>query len=532
MKQMTKEELIEYFIEQLGDNKILGKYITIEQIKEKLNRLIKDVTYNSEQGNISASWNNSDGIVNFDTRKIPTSEEKTNIIHELLHVLSTSRKVQTLKDNREYISHKVGLNYYDCIEQGDISDNFWVQNRAINEGITDFLADKITDYRHKGFEDEKNIYKVLSTIIGEDTILQKYFSDIEHWETKTFDSALNIFEADLIQDYGLEFGKELNNGVKKVLTLADTLNDLNSKDQIYGLNENGKRIQKEAKEEIYDTIYAMIEQIIDREPDILKKVELINKISETSLVQRVGDDLLYNILDDIINDDNINFKNKIDILKQLKLRIPEDFARDMILNSPSSHSLTDMEKLESYIRVCGLRRCNEDELYKLCVSSGIITESSFNKKRIFCRNLKGSTLEEMTTNFEKVKYKKVGDYYIVTSEDNQGIDSEIYKENGKIVKEKGGLEEREINPSELQDIIEEEIDCTILSNNLKSIIEEYKNSFKEDKYRRIGVIFYDGIIMIRSQMDLDSECFYKINQDGTLELIEQRRRKKIYRRYV
>ena len=151
MKQMTKEELIEYFIEQLGDNEILGKFMTIDQIREKLNRLIKEVTYNSEQENFSASWNSSDGIVNFDTRKIPSSEEKNKIIHELVHVLSTSRTVQTLKDNGEYISYKVGLSYYDCIKQGDVSDNFWVQNRAINEGITDSLADKIADYRHKGY---------------------------------------------------------------------------------------------------------------------------------------------------------------------------------------------------------------------------------------------------------------------------------------------------------------------------------------------------------------------------------------------
>ena len=45
MKQMTKEELIEYFIEQLGDNEILGQVMTIEQIREKLNTIIKDVRY-------------------------------------------------------------------------------------------------------------------------------------------------------------------------------------------------------------------------------------------------------------------------------------------------------------------------------------------------------------------------------------------------------------------------------------------------------------------------------------------------------
>lgn len=45
MKQMTKEELIEYFIEQLGDNEILGQVMSIEQIREKLGYIVKDVTY-------------------------------------------------------------------------------------------------------------------------------------------------------------------------------------------------------------------------------------------------------------------------------------------------------------------------------------------------------------------------------------------------------------------------------------------------------------------------------------------------------
>ena len=45
MKQMTKEELIEYFIEQLGDNHVLGKYLTIEQIRERLNENINEVVY-------------------------------------------------------------------------------------------------------------------------------------------------------------------------------------------------------------------------------------------------------------------------------------------------------------------------------------------------------------------------------------------------------------------------------------------------------------------------------------------------------
>ena len=93
MKQMTKEELIEYFIEQLGDNEILGQFITIEQIREKLQTVIRDVTYNAETGTAEAQWkieSDGGGTVNFDLEKILPEYEKLTIVHELLHALSTS----------------------------------------------------------------------------------------------------------------------------------------------------------------------------------------------------------------------------------------------------------------------------------------------------------------------------------------------------------------------------------------------------------------------------------------------------------
>ena len=81
MKQMTKEELIEYFIEQLGDNEVLGKIMTIDQIREKLNYMIKDVTYNKEIRNYMASWsyeNDGRGVINFDLDQIEEGQEKNN----------------------------------------------------------------------------------------------------------------------------------------------------------------------------------------------------------------------------------------------------------------------------------------------------------------------------------------------------------------------------------------------------------------------------------------------------------------------
>ena len=107
MKQMTKEELIEYFIEQLGDNKILGQVMTIEQIREKLNAVIKDVSYADDIKIFDASWKlqqDGTGIVNFDINKIAKDQERRIIVHELLHALSKRKK----KVDCKYLPHIIG----------------------------------------------------------------------------------------------------------------------------------------------------------------------------------------------------------------------------------------------------------------------------------------------------------------------------------------------------------------------------------------------------------------------------------------
>lgn len=102
MKQMTKEELIEYFIEQLGNNNILGKYLSIEEIRNKLNARIKEIRY-ERKGNSLACYDSKNETINLNLDLIQETESETRviIIHELLHVLSASKNekdgIQTKK---------------------------------------------------------------------------------------------------------------------------------------------------------------------------------------------------------------------------------------------------------------------------------------------------------------------------------------------------------------------------------------------------------------------------------------------------
>ena len=179
MEQMTKEELIEFFIEQLGDNEILGKVMSIEQIREKFNYIIKDVTYNDEPGNCCGQWitdRDGKGTVNFDLKKIPWNQENVIIVHELLHAVSTSIIAKYNFDNQEQIKAKCGaLKTSTIYEMGRYTSRGVFQ--AINEGMTDTLAELITGKQHDGYTTEKDVYRILAIIIGQDTMLKKYFSD-------------------------------------------------------------------------------------------------------------------------------------------------------------------------------------------------------------------------------------------------------------------------------------------------------------------------------------------------------------------
>ena len=162
MKQMTKEELIEYFIEQLGDNEILGKVMSIEQIREKLNYIIKDVTYNDEPGNSCGQWiidKDGKGTVKFDPKKILWYEESVTIVHELLHALSTSIIAKYDFQNighfirLEQIKEKCGLHKISKIyvlDSGGHKEGGYGAIMAINEGMTDTLAELITGKQSNG----------------------------------------------------------------------------------------------------------------------------------------------------------------------------------------------------------------------------------------------------------------------------------------------------------------------------------------------------------------------------------------------
>ena len=473
MKQMTKEELIEYFIEQLGDNEILGQVMTIEQIREKLNAIIKDVRYADDIKIFNASWQlqqDGTGIVNFDINKIAKDQERRIIVHELLHALSTT-VITTNKNNNqlEKRKEKSGLQIFSIWYFSDGETNTYSENVAINEGLIDFLAVQITGIKNPGYEDEKNVYQLLSQVIGSNVMLKKAFIT----EVSTSLSARDLFKEDLLSEYGDDLGVKLNESVKKILALSDQLLDLSKKNSLYGLNENGRRIQKETKKEKYETITLMMEQVIENEQDLEKLFDI------ASAVQNI-----YEI------------RNKL----QKKL----------------------------YNRI-----------YDLYVEREKISDTTFSKRKIFERCFKLSMVpdkSEFDSRLAKVKYRQVGEYYEVFGIYKKGT---LYNSDGLLIEKSGDdtlwsfspdNEEvvDEFDREKLLSIVDED-NISILLEQLKTKAREF-NDLTETSQNNEGN--YMDVSVIGNVIKLDYGNyyeFYSVNSDGTLNVIEPRRRKKIYR---
>lgn len=542
MKQMTKEELIEYFIKQLGDNEILGKVMSIEQIRNELNLLIEDVTYTSEEY-WGASWDPELKRVNFDMEKIPSSLEAAVIVHELIHVLSTS----IIQDAPNKLKLKVGLQYsteimgetkeefddsymltgLDYLEReskGEGQEFNYLYNVAINEGMTDVLSERITGEENSGgYIDEKMIYMIISTIVGEDTILEMYFSD------DIVENPSKIFEDVINEKYGEKNGIVINEYLRKVLALSDDVNILEQNDGIYGLDEEGKRLYGELRNEMCATLGSMLEMLIDKEPYLLNRNDIISIIEYYS-----EDDIKKQLLTNLINSDSLDYNKKLEILQYLnkgytigrvllKSILDEEaiFSSEEKINIESSLVEIEPEKLKN-------------EIYEQYVEAGrIIENDAINKREIFNKYIAPyisiyRSNQDIDNNLKKIRYQKVGNYYIVNnlntrlkkiydSEHNLSIDpqSSLLKllDAKSIVTERDRRTLSKILPREKVDELVEQ-----LRNQIPASCKENASEYTEDLEIVGNMLRY----RINGKEELVYDEFFEVNSNGELEVIQKR----------
>lgn len=414
MKQMTKEELIEYFIEKLGYNQILGKYISIDDIRNKLTSQIQNVTYNSEQGNGIAYWNHVENRVNIDPKRISTYNQDIVIIHELLHILSNSEfavKAGRFIHKSLFKVNKCGVCYEHYLEEGKNSSTHQTINRGINEGITEYLAEQITGTKGYTYNQEQDIFKILSFIIGEDTILEKYFSDVEPYDLM---SHRQLFKDDLIKKFGEHYGQKLNDDTVKIASLLDPLTVINYMENLDNINENDIKLLPKIEDEICETLYYMINDFFlctTHETD--GEIERITKIKESLR--------------------NIHY------LPGLKKIVSNNLWKAVI---EDDKSLDDIQTLERYLNLfkddnIGYKESEADKIYEIYKRTGKIDEEILKKneifKFIFWNTKIPETSKDIDKELQRYKYCKCGNYYSVTwlETHNDKSAQKLFNENGK-----------------------------------------------------------------------------------------------------
>lgn len=546
MQQMTKEELIEYFIELLGDNEILGKVMSIEQIREKLNNTIKKVTYDSEKNINGAgacgSWNSSSKTLNLDFERI--GEKKALVIvHELLHVLTDSEV-----NNNNSRFNKSG---FSLIITGSIDFN-----RAINEGMTDALAEQITGLRNDGYNEEKRLYGILSDIIGQKEMLKQYCCDIDETYGSSIndfeEKARNIFREDIIKKYGLELGEWINNNVKRVLFLSDKLCNLDFEERNYGLNSSKKRLYREIKQEIDDTLLNIFERVINNEHDIIKKVDMLSNVNSYFSGDKYKE-VFNNVIFNNINLDNLGYTERIELFQRIKQKglgayIPKKIVVETLFGLPEADTIDAESKLKQYFDLKGpdfydIEDCNR--VYELYASSGKIEEKFFDKRKIFNENILLGCygMESINLRLTEIKYQKVGDYYRTCGEYISEIGT-FYDKNGDKV-EPINLQFNALNDEN----VTAEMDIVSLSKiipegKIKLIEEQLKDKFKQYQieFQEENIEYCSRIECVGNMLSLgycpkdkngkEHREFYSIDTNGELQQIEIRRRKKNVRRYV
>lgn len=542
MEQMNKKELIEYFIELLGNNEFLGKVMSIKQIREKLNNIVDGVTYKVEPGNFAGGCSidkNGKVIINFDPIKISYREEDVIIVHELLHALSIrSMSVKNYPGYQEIKEENCGIHLTESRYFSDGNKMESNRNYAINEGMTDALAERITGNLHDGYNTEKDIYEIVAIIVGEDNMLKKYFS--EH----VYERNLNIFEEDMKEKYGINLGNKVNDDLKKVFSLSDQLLDLDRIDFLQGLNKKGKELQSKTKYEIYATLEKIISMIIEHEPDAMMRIQdILEPAFKTSLREQVSNQ----ILGDLIRNNEFNFETKLAFLEYVSQAknsiIPKNIVDNMLFELDGSNNLSAEDKLRYFLKFDNTRYSFKfyerpyDKLYDLYVQSGKISEDKFSKRDIFKRYADISNNEDkILLRMNDIKYRKIGEYYELCGDFEPAL-GQVYDSQGKHIKSERIRRYSKLDDEELDELFfdgDSAEKANELHKKIDKIFENIETNFKTDEEYTSSIVVSGNMLkLLYKPIKIFSEgkkyCeYYVVDENGMLLQLEPRNRTKNY----
>ena len=460
-------------------------------------------------------------------------------MHELLHALSTrSMLIKNYPGYQEIKEENCGIHLTESRYFPDGDKMGSGRNYAINEGMTDTLAERITGDFHNGYNTEKDIYEIVAIIVGEDNMLKKYFS--EH----VYERNLNIFEEDMIEKYGINLGNKVKDDLKKVFSLSDQLLDLDRIDFMQGLNKEGKELQGKTKYEIYATLEKIISMIIEHEPDAMMRIQdILEPAFKTSLREQVSNQ----ILGDLIRNNEFNFETKLAFLEYVSQAknsiIPKNIVDNMLFELDDSNNLSAEDKLRYFLKFDNTRysfRFYErpyDKLYDLYVQSGKISEDKFSKREIFKRYADISKNEDkILLRMNDIKYRKIGEYYELCGDFEPAM-GQVYDSQGKHIKSEYRRRYRKLDDEEFDLLFFDENSAekvNELHKKIDKIFENIETNCKTDEEYISSIVVSGNMLKLLYQpIDILSEGkkyweYYVVDENGMLLQLEPRKRKKDY----
>ncbi|MBQ6992107.1 MAG: hypothetical protein IJN50_04260 [Clostridia bacterium] len=528
MKRMTKEELIEYFMEQLEDNNVFRQAMTTDRIREKLNKNILGVTFEPEsfgQGSYhffrvedtDRVWGN----LNLDLDKLNKLDEdsqKMLVNHENTHVIGLNVKIVGDKLYCK-IGFQLSVYVYDSKTETYVLESKF--NTGVSEGMTHILAMNIAKKEKiSGYENEQDTSRLLSIILGQDELIKIYCDEeIEkYFQINPYD----IFKDLAISKYGKELGTKINEDIRKILALSDKLEILNRNKE---LDRNGLMLRREITKELHKTFLGIVKTIIDREPDMIKKIDIMKKCIPTS----IKEDITKKVLRELVNDDTIDFSRKLELLRQIRedkeAYMPGEIVDNILFSKSGLEELTVEEQLEHYLYLMQKYTWGwQDKAYELCVASGRISEELFSKKRLFTLSMpyRVSSLEDLDENLKNSKYFRVGNYYGVSGKTDDFL-ADIQGEKTIFG------ETLDFNPFE-NDFIESTRDRQILPGTQIDVLcyqlkELVRKAEKDGKKYSSKITIFDNLIRMKYIIDgKELEEYYTVGANGMLQEEPIRRR--------
>ena len=194
----NKEKIIEVFLEVMEENEWFKQYISIEEARRLLNENVTEVVENAEMqvSAFIACYDIIDKKVSFsksvDIQNM-TSEAKLVSVHELLHALTRNIELDDKKVGEGF----TGINYvktYERIRWGKADIDFFDMGRGLNEGITEWLAEKLTGEKVK--PRDNNIYDSNGNLINTNAYDGKNIITINDLSDDTINCFLSIEDKD------------------------------------------------------------------------------------------------------------------------------------------------------------------------------------------------------------------------------------------------------------------------------------------------------------------------------------------------